>query len=252
MKDKYTVPSIKHCFLILEHLVGDKTGLTLSEIVNKVYIPKTTIFRILHTLQNEGIIEKSKERFKISFKLIKLGMQALSSMDIRDVSIPYLHKLSIKLKETTHLAILSNKRSLIIDVCDSLDPVNISARPGKTVDLYCSATGKILLANLIGGENLDDYLKNIRLQKKTPNTITSVRKLKKELLEILEQGFAVDNEEYYEGIRCLAAPVKNAYGKTIAAIGITASTYRFKESMINPVAKEVLKASKNISQKLGA
>jgi DNA-binding IclR family transcriptional regulator len=233
-------------------MVEDKSGMTLSEIANKVSLPKTTIFRILHTLENEGIVEKYKERYKIGFKLIKLGLQSLGSLDIRNIAISHLHDLSIKLKETTHLAILSDKKSLIIEVCDSSDPVNISARPGKTVDLYCSATGKILLAFKIGENNLDDYLKDIRLSKKTENTITSIKNLKAEIKIILNNGYAVDNEEYYEGIRCLSAPVRDAFGKTVAAIGVTASSYRFKESMIEEIANEVISTSNIISQKLGA
>ena len=76
--------------------------------------------------------------------------------------------------------------------------------------------------------------------------------LKKELEAILDQGFAVDDEEFYENVRCLAAPIQDAFGHTIAAIGITATTIRFKQDMIQPIAKEVMRVAAEISKKLGA
>ena len=84
------------------------------------------------------------------------------------------------------------------------------------------------------------------------NTIPSISELKKEIQKIVHQGYAVDNEEYYENVRCLAAPIKDAFGKTVAAIGITATTIRFKHNMIPSTSKEVMRVASEISTKLGA
>lgn len=251
MKNNYIVPSLKNSFSILE-ILSDNKELTLQEISRKTSIPKTTVFRILYTLEHEGVIEKEGDKFKIGFRIIKLGMAALSKMELRNLVIPFLYDLSIKLGETSHLAVLSDKKSLILEVCDSPHPVKISSRPGTSVSLHCSATGKILLSFIIGSENIDAYLQGIGLEKRTKNTLTSIGGLKKELETIHNQGYALDNEEFCENVRCLAAPVKDAFGKTIAAIGITATTIRFKQGMIQSTSKEVIRVASEISKKLGA
>ena len=251
MKNNYIVPSLKNSFLILE-ILANNNELTLQEISQTTSIPKTTIFRILYTLEHEGVIEKENDKYKIGFRVIKLGMAALSKMELRNLVIPFLYDLSIKLGETSHLAVLSDKKSLILEVCDSPHPVKISSRPGTLVSLHCSATGKILLAFIIGSENIDDYFQGIELEKRTENTITAIGELKKELETIHDQGYAADNEEYYENVRCLAAPIKDAFGKIVAAMGMTATTIRFKQEMIPSTSKEVMRVASEISKKLGA
>jgi len=251
MKKNYTVPSLKNSFTILE-ILANNNELILQEISRKTSIPKTTVFRILYTLEQEGVIEKQGDKYKIGFRVIKLGMAALSKMELRNVAIPFLYELSIQLGETSHLAVLSDRKSLIIEVCDSPHPVKISSRPGTAVSLHCSATGKVLLAFAIGAGNIEEYLKHTKFEKRTDNTIISLGELKKEIQKIVGQGYAVDNEEYYENVRCLAAPVRNAFGKTVAAIGITATTYRFKPEMIQSFSTEVIRVATEISKKLGA
>jgi DNA-binding IclR family transcriptional regulator len=203
-------------------------------------------------LEQEGVIEKQGDTYKIGFRVIKLGMAALSRMELRNVAIPSLYELSITLGETAHLAVLSDRKSLIIEVCDSPHPVKISSRPGTSVSLHCSATGKVLLAFAVGAENIDEYLQHKKLEKKTDNTITSMDELKKEIQKIVHQGYAVDNEEYYENVRCLAAPVRNAFSQTVAAVGITATTFRFKTEAIRSASIEVIRGATEISKKLGA
>lgn len=252
MQKKYNIPSLSNSVLVLEVIAANDSGLTLKEINKRVPASKTTIFRILHTLENEKIIEKRDDKYRIGFKLIKLGLIALSNLDLRNIAVPVLYNLSIRLQETSHLAVLSNYKSLIIEVCDSPTPLKISSRPGTTVSLHCSATGKVLLAFQIGEEGLASIFKRTKFEKQTKNTITSKKGIIAEVRKIIKTGFAFDDEEFHEGIRCLAAPVFNAYKETVGAVGITANTLRFKKDMVDAVAKEVMAAAKLISKNLGA
>jgi DNA-binding IclR family transcriptional regulator len=251
MKNNYIVPSLRNSFTILD-ILSTQNELTLQELSQLTTIPKTTVFRILYTLENQGVIEREGDTYKIGFRVIKLGMAALSKMELRNIVIPFLYGLSIELGETSHLAVLSDNKSLIIEVCDSPHPVKISSRPGTSVSLHCSATGKILLAFVVGSESIGDFFQGVTMEKRTENTITEIDTLKRELEKIRVQGYAVDNEEFYENVRCLAAPIQNAFGKTVAAIGITATTIRFKKDRIPSVSKEVIKVAREISKKLGA
>ena len=99
---------------------------------------------------------------------------------------------------------------------------------------------------------MDTFFQHGIPEKKTPNTIVNLKDLKKNIEEIKQQGYAVDNMEYYEDVRCVAAPVKNALGHVVAAVGITATTLTFKEDMIHDVAAKVIRIAKEISKALGA
>ena len=99
---------------------------------------------------------------------------------------------------------------------------------------------------------MDTFFQHGIPEKKTPNTIVNLKDLKKNIEEIKQQGYAVDNMEYHEDMRCLAAPVKNALGDVVAAVGITATTLTFSEDMIQDVAAKVIRIAGEISKALGA
>ena len=105
---------------------------------------------------------------------------------------------------------------------------------------------------MVGSKNLKRFFKGITLEKRTPNTITDLDALAAELDKVTAQGYAVDDREYYEDVRCAAAPVLNAFGSVVAAMGITATTLALPESMIPEVAVKVVKIAEEVSQALGA
>ncbi len=251
MKNQYIIPSLKQSVTILELIAEHQHGLTLGEISKRIDTPKATIFRILATLEHEHMVYKQDERYKIGYRAIKIGMLALSKLDLRNIAAPLLYELSLKLKETVHLAVLSDNKSLLIEVCDSPEPVNVSSRPGTAVALHSSSTGKIIIAYAIGEENIDEFFKDYAFEKRTANTINSLDSLKSEIKKIKLSGYAFDNEEYHEGVRCLAAPITDAYGNVIASVGMTATSFRFQVNMLDTISKEVMNTAKEISTRLG-
>ena len=158
--------------------------------------------------------------------MAQFGIKALSSLSLDDIAKPILEKLAHQVGETAHLAVPSGPHSLILAVHDSPNPIRVASQPGSLADLHCSSTGKLFLADLQEQE-LDHLLQSCSFQQRTKNTLVSPQALKKELVKVREQNYATDDEEYFDDVRCLAAPIRGTSHRVIAAIGITATLSRF-------------------------
>jgi IclR family acetate operon transcriptional repressor len=249
--DRYRIPNLARACQILKMFGSSWEKLSASEIARRFSMPRTTVLRIVQTLCSEGLLVREGANYSAGTELIRFGLQMFDPMRVRAVSAPILRTLAAATTETAHLALLYGDKSLIADVCDSPAPVSAVMRSGTLDDIHASATGKVFIAfssSLYG----DEYFSGIKLSARTPNTLTTRAALKEECSWILRKGYAVDNEEYHVGVRCLAAPVWDVSGTLAAAIGITAPVATFPTHRIAEVAKHVVKAARKLSQQLGA
>jgi len=252
MERNYTIPSLKRGIRIVEAILGSENGLSALELEGKLRIPKTTIFRILYTLQGESWVEKNGERYTAGRRLIQTGLKALSGMELRRISAPFLSRLSETTGETAQLGIWAGKQAMVAEVCDGPKHIRISCRAGTLVPCHCSSLGKALLAGVVGASNLEAFFKDMVLERRTKNTITDLDRLAVELEKINRLGYAVDDCEYYNDVRCVAAPVRNSFNSVVAAVGVTATILTLAESMIPGVADTVVRTARYISLALGA
>lgn len=246
----YTIPNLGNACRVLRHLSDQGDGLSITQLAQALKLPRTTCLRIVHTLASEGFLREQGNVYVLGGAVIPLGLKALQDLDLYTQSSPILQTLTEATGETTHLAIWSDTRALIVNVCDSPHPLRAASRPGTRAFGNCSSTGKILLAyNHL--ETLQEVLPPEHLFRATSHSITELGALKLELRRVQALGYALDNEEYHEGVRCLAAPVRNAHGEVCAAIGMTASTLRFPEAKIPEIALRVCSAANELSVQLG-
>ena len=251
-EQNYSIPSLRRGIRIIEAIVGRQHGMTSLELEEELKIPKTTIYRILQTLHNAQWLVKEGEHYIAGHRLIQSGLQALSGMELRQIAVPFLDRLSRETEETAHLGIWAGKQVMVAEVCDGPKHIRIASRAGTVTACHCSSLGKVLLANVIGSERLREFYKGETLIRRTPNTITDLDRLAEELDRIVAQGYSVDEEEYHEGVRCVAAPIKNAFGNIVAAVGITATTLTLSSEMIPSVAAKVTGIAEEVSRALGA
>lgn len=249
--NKYTIPNLMKACKVLKTLSLNPDGLTLPEISEQLEIPRTTTLRILSTFGDEGMTKKVDARFFLGDALIRLGLSAMADLDLRAVCTPVLRDLANSTGETSHLAVLSDENALILEVCDSPHPLRVASRPGTLAALHCSATGKVLVAYSKDGA-LEACFETQELDQQTPNTLTDIVALRKEMEIVRSRGYAVDEEEFLIGIRCLAAPVWDASGALVAALGITGTASRFTRDKIVPFSQEVIEAAEQVSRSLGA
>lgn len=251
MNERYIIPNLKNACRVLKALSREEKGFSLSELSRNLEIPRTTALRILATLEHEGFVHREDSTFTLGNGLINVGLKALAKINIRTIAVPILHDLANETGETAHLVILSDDRALILEVCDSPHPLRVASRPGTLTLLHCSAAGKLLMAHCIRNR-IPEIFKDNKLEKRTAKTITSIAALEREMDKVIAQGYGLDDEEYFEGIRCLAAPIRNNRQEVVAAIGITGTTTRFTPEKIEPFSRIVINAASKVSSQLGS
>lgn len=250
MPSSYTIPVLHKTFMVLNCLSKHNEGLSLSDIVKKLELPKSTVFKILFTLEQEHIVKKENDCFFLGSMLIHYGLHTLSQRDLVPVAKPYLMKLMKETGETAHLAVPVGRQSMMLDVIQSVRHIIFSSPVGSLFPLYCTSHGKIILA-FTKEFTLDEYLEKTELVKRTENTITSVDELKREIEKIKTQGYAMDDIEFADDIRCCAAPVRDSDGLLMGALGITATTITFGKDRFEEISKIVMDTAEQISKEMG-
>ncbi len=248
--NRYIIPNLKNACMILKHMGATSRSFTCLEISNALKLPRTSVIRIMETLAQEGFLSKADGSYTLGSALSALGDCTLARTNILKLADPHLKNLTEATGETSQLGIPSGTKVLIAKVCESPLPLHAASRAGALVDMHCSGTGKVLLAYIC--ESDPSFLKKIRLDKRTQNTICSATAMNKELALIRKRGYAIDNQEYHLGVRCLAVPIKDASGATVASIGITAPAMRFSPSKDKKMYEIVGKAAAEFEERLGA
>jgi IclR family KDG regulon transcriptional repressor len=249
------VQTIERMALILEILGNYPDGLSLGELSDKVELPKGTAHRLLTSMAYFDFIRQdhASKHYHLGFKLAELGNILLSHIDLRKEARPYLISLSEEVQETVHLVILDQDKALYIDKVDLHSRLGLQmvSRLGSRIPLHCSAVGKVLLAYM-PETAAETIIRNGNLDRLTGNTITDPTELKRHLKTIREKGYAIDDEENEEGVRCIAAPIRNYIGQVVAAMSVSGATTRISIDKINDSLKSrVTETAMRISHKLG-
>lgn len=247
--ERYVIPNLRNACRILKALGRTPDGAKAADLARELGVPVTTTLRIMATLQLEGLVRKHEGRYELGPVLISLGNASLAGTELRDLAQPVLEKLTATTGETSHVAVPCDDRPLIVAVQDSPHPLRAASRPGFLADLHCSSSGKVFLAHLFR-ERLASLFPTPppRHTARTPVTLAEIRK---DAELTLKRGYGLDDEEYYDGVRCLAAPVRSSDGVVVAAIGITASTVRFTRERIPEMARHVQAAAAELSSLIG-
>ncbi|MBM4103052.1 MAG: IclR family transcriptional regulator [Planctomycetes bacterium] len=248
--EQYLTPNLVKALDVLKLLAENEQGLSSSDIEKRISIARTTAFRILKSLCHKEMAQKRGGLYFAGPMLYEVGLQALSRLPLRQRAVPVLQELTRRTGHTSHLAVPSGWHSLILEVCDSSAPIRVASRSGTLADLHRSATGKIFLSYLYR-DRLDEFYAEVKPQARTGKTIINIASLRKMTGEVPEQGFAIDNEEYHAGVRCVAAPVFDMQKQVIAAIGITGPAIEISFEMIPSLSKIVIASATDLSRSLG-
>lgn len=243
--------TVEKSIKIIELLANNSQSLSLAEMTNMVGFSKSTIHHILNTLLPYDYIAKDPEtkRYSLGFKFLEISRQILDNIDVRKIANKHLRQLHDECKEAVHLAILRDGNIVYIDKIDTPGRLSLSTYIGFRTDPHAAAGGKVLLSELSRKEIMDIY-KERPLRAYGKNTVTSLPRLFEELEKICKQGYVIDDEEYYEGVRCVAAPIR-AGRKTIAAISITGSIFTMTMERIDrELTGLIMKAAEKISSEM--
>jgi len=247
--------SIEKSIQILNYLSNAKRSVGITELSSKLLFPKSTVHRILNSLLNYSLVDKEKNtsKYKLGLQILEYSISFYDSFDFRQIAKPILKKVCIETSFTTSLTIWQSYHSICIDsVTPSQEPNThqLFVEVGKEMPLHCTASGKTLLAYQ-HPEEIKRIINKNPLKKYTPNTITEPGKLMIHLLDIKNKGFGICDEELEEGIKAIAAPIKNINGEIIASITITGLAIRMSSINMERLVKIVTNSAQEISNRLG-
>ncbi|MCG0278168.1 MAG: IclR family transcriptional regulator [Thermanaeromonas sp.] len=251
-KNPSQIRSVAKALKIIDVLAEARGELALHEIAEKLGLAKSTAHGLLATLKSFGYVEQSPftGKYKLGVRLFEIGNIVAHSWDVRAVAAPYIQKLVDELGETVHLVVLDKGEVLYIDKRESHQSIRIVSQVGMRLPAHCTGVGKVLLAHLPPSE-----VKRIITQKGLPrftkNTITAPRALEAELAKVRAQGYAIDNEEIMDSLRCVAAPIRDHTGKVCAAISVSGPVARLEGERLKLAIDLVTETAANISTGLG-
>ncbi len=242
------VPAIEKCFKVLDLFASSKKPLSISEISKFLDFNKSTVFHIVYTLNDLGILENGTEnKFRLGRQLYVLGKAAGKESELIHTVRPYLEKIAKETKLTAFLGVLSNNSVVIVDKVDSPYGIRVSSEIGLSIPLLAGAIGKVFLSQMSDPE-VDKILSREKLKKYTPFSCNNVAKYKEMIQEVRENGVAIDREEYIEGIRAMAVSLKVGEHRLLASMWFVGLSIQLKDEVL----PKFLRIIKDVAQEINA
>lgn len=249
-----TAPSaVRKTLRVLERVAGTTTPLGVRELARELGYGKSTTSRILLALEGEGYIKYNTETsgYVLGTKVLHLASRHYRNLEIHRLARPHMLEALADTGETIFLGVLDGWDVVVLDRVDSPKPLRMVAELGTREPAYCTAFGKVLLAFSIDWRQRDAF-KGLRFRSYTQNTITSAARLREALARVRDRGYAVDDQEHLDGVRCVACPVRNHEGKVIAAVSVSGPSFRLTDDRIENVKAAVQRMAAGISSALGS
>jgi DNA-binding IclR family transcriptional regulator len=244
----YSVPALEKAIAILNALAANE--LTISDLHSRLKFPKTTTFVILNTLEQHEIVRKTAEgKYRLGPGVLHWGNRYFDSMDMVQIARPHLERLVEEKPYTGHLAVLIGDKPVYCDKVEGNGFVRFATTIGQSQPLHQSSVGKALAAGLS-----DEEIRLLLPDVMGTSTIKSIRYIEKFLEEVQfvrENGFAIEDEEFEEGVRCIGAPIRNYTGHIIASLSITALSKDLPAVKFMVIGEEVKQTAELISRDLG-
>lgn len=251
MSNNYLVKPVQKALGVLKHLAEAAQPLTLSQISYRVGLPKTSVFRYLHTLRDAGLVtyDQSSDRYHVSLYLWSMGQLADARFRIRDIALPVLRMLRDRHNETINLAVIEEHEIVYLEMVESRHALMMNARPGSRDPVYSTALGRAMLAHL-PQEQWAQHLPP-QLEARTLQTVTSLAALRQELEQTRQRGYSLDRGENEDGARCIGAPILDAHARVVAAISLSAPATRLTRAQEPVVIRSIVDAAAAISRQIG-
>ena len=239
------IQSLARGLKILNLLDQTSEGITVTEIAAQLGVDKGSASRLLTTLAAYGFVEKNEtnRRYQLGPRVVSLSRSVLTRLPLREAAKPFLRRLMERSGECDHLAVAAQGRALYIDQVESPATLRVNAQVGTLNPLHCTSLGKVLLA--FGMMEIPETLEAY-----TPRTITDPAVLRAHLETVRQAGYAVDDEEFDPGVRCLAAPVFDFRGKLAGAIGISGPATRMAPDRLPELAAAVMETARALSERM--
>ncbi len=246
-------PAVDRAFDLIELMASAERDLSLSELIKNTNIPRQTLIRILNTLCNRGIVDRTEQRgyYRLGMSLLYLGSRMQEKINFRSIAWPFMQDLSKKTRKTIELATFDRDQLVLIERIEGTEGVRLHSRVGSVFPyLHAICVGKIYLAYM-EPQKRRKVLKKIGLPSVTPYTKTDIDNLEKDLQRIIKTGYAFEDQELMKGVRRVAAPIFDFRDELAGCITIAATIFSFETEEKDHFGQLAVDTAKKISLEMG-
>jgi len=252
-KESYVIRSVTNALNLLEEFKGDRDELGVTELSYRLNLHKNKVFRLLATLETKGYIEQNKatENYRLSLKSLELGQTFIKQLGLVRPLKPVLKEIVKECNEMAYVGIIRQNSVVCLDVEESNQAVKVTNNIGLRLPIHCTAIGKAQIAYSTE-EELEKLGILDNMEQFTPNTIVNKVEFIKEIKEVARRGYALDNEEYNPGVKCVAVPIRDYTGRVVGGISVPGPSFRMTDEILKGEIIPVLKAAgEKASKRLG-
>jgi len=246
-------PSVDRALDVIGLLAGSENPMSLAEILAKLSIPRQSLIRILNTLCDRGVVERTGQRgfYRLGMKLLYFGDRLQDKIKLRSIGRPLMLDLAEKTRKTVELSALDRDQLVLIEQVEGSEGIRLYSRVGSAYPYFHAvAAGKIYLANMTP-EKRHKVLATIGLPPVTENTITDPDVLEEEIRRIQEKGYAFEDQELRDGVRRLVAPIYDHANRLAGCVGVAATIFSLEMDQKEDLAAQVIETAQRISHGMG-
>ena len=249
----YRVQVLDRAFDVLDTLAENGGEMAAAELASRLSLNKSTVHRLLSVLQERRYLERNAAngKYHLGWRLYELGSLAVSRVNLYDISRPYIEQLVKDTGETAHLGVLRGDEIISLVNVESSRTVRTPSTVGKRNPIYCTSLGKAILANLPAAIQ-EKLIGEIRFKRFTKKTCTDASCLRKDLSTIRRRGHAIDDEEFEDGLRCVAVPIWDHSEQVAAAVSIAGPSYRVGGAHLPRLVRLVVRTARELSSAMGS
>ena len=250
VREDHYVQSLARGLSVITVFGPDAPEMTLSDVSRATGLTRAAARRFLLTLVDLGYMRFDGKMFRLAPRVLDLGYAYLSSLSLTGIAEPHLELLVTKTHESSSVCVLDGQDIVYVARVPTARIMTVAISVGTRFPAYATSMGKVLLAGL-DDSTLEKYLANVELAPLTEHTVKTVEKLRAQVLEVRQQGYALADQELEHGLRSIAAPVRNKQGRVVAAVNVSSHVSRVtKEKARRQLLPPLLKAAEDIETDL--
>ncbi|MFC7130110.1 HTH-type transcriptional regulator XacR [Haloferax chudinovii] len=244
MDAKHPVRTTEKTLALVEELMG-KGPCGVTELAGDLDMGKSAVHNHLTTLQKHGYVLKDGDDYRVGLKFLEVGGHSRKSMEVYQIAEPEVKSLAADTGELANLLVEEQGMGVYLMRAKGDDAVDLDTYAGLRTNLHTTALGKAILANL-PESRVNKIIERHGLEQKTPKSIGTRQELFQVLEAVRERGYAIDDGERLEGLRCLAAPIKSSSGEVLGAISVSAPASRVSDEDLHGALPERVLSAANV------
>ena len=245
------VQSLTRALTLLVEIAGSDGGASLSELAHRAGLPPSTAHRLLKSLEQMGFVQHDHQRalWNVGVQAFMVGNAFLRSRDVVEIARPYMRRLMEESGESVNLGVLDGREVVFLAQVECREVMRVLARPGGRTPLHCSGLGKALLSAL--PTEITRTLIGNHIPRFTDKTLATHEAMERDMALSRQRGYAIDDEEYAAGLRCVAAPIHDEYGEPMAAISLSGPSARLTDARLKLLGEMVARTAQAVTGAVG-